>query len=301
AVFAAGYTRKRAPIALLVLLVGGGGYMLMKSGDVQPPKKPTTPPVAVKPPTNDDPAAAEAAKKEEAQKAAVAKLEAAKAAALTLDFNTAEVNAKEAVVDGELTTDAENFLKQLDGERANRNALEAAGKALDAGGLDKAKVQLDSAKATRLLKPRYDELEARRVKAVADKLAANTPPPQPVVKNDPPPQPVVKNDPPPPQPRVEVTAAKTTEAESLFKEGTEEKKAKNYERAVIRLERCVKIAPTYAPCYRALGSVYASISARDQTSGDLQKARKFYERYLELAPPDDEYVPRVRSILDGAQ
>lgn len=290
-------------IALLVLLIGGGGYMLMKSGEAPTPKKPKEP-VAVKP-VVEDAAAIEAAKQAEAVKAAQAKVDEAKAAALELDFNKAEVLAKDAQVDGQQIAEAEVFLKQLDGERANRNALEAAGKALDTGALDKAKNQLDSAKSSKMLKPRYDELEARRVKAVADKLAANTPP-QPVVKNDPPPQPVVKND-PPPQPKVNPvvdpapTATKNAEADALFKEGNDEKKAKNFERAAIRLERCVKVAPTYAPCYRVLGSVYASIAARDQSISDQQKARKNYERYLELAPPDDEYVPRVKAILENAQ
>ncbi|PZR09129.1 MAG: hypothetical protein DI536_23130 [Archangium gephyra] len=292
-------------IALLVLLIGGGGYMLMKSGEAPTPRKPKDP-VAVKPPVAEDPAADEAAKQAAALKAAQRKVDQARGAALDLDFNKAEVLAKDATVDGEPISEALDFLKQLDGERANRNALEAANKALDSGALDKAKVQLDTAKNSKLLKPRYEELEARRVKAVADKLAANTPPPQPVVKNDPPPQPVAKND-PPPQPKVNPvaepapTATKNAEADALFKEGNDEKKAKNFERAAIRLERCVKVAPTYAPCYRVLGSVYASIAARDQSISDQQKARKNYERYLELAPPDDEYVPRVKAILENAQ
>jgi hypothetical protein len=33
----------------------------------------------------------------------------------------------------------------------------------------------------------------------------------------------------------------------------------------------------------------------------MEKARKYYERYLEVAPPDDEYVPRVRQILEQAK
>lgn len=291
-------------IAVLVLLVGGGGYMLMKSGEATQPRK-TNPkdPTAAGTPAQDDPAAADA-EKAEALKAALAKVEEAKAAALTLDFNQAEVLAKDATVDGELTSEAEAFLRQLDGERANRNALEAAGKALDAGGLEKAKVQLDSAKGTKLLRPRYDELEARRSQAVADKLAANTPPPQPVVKNEQPPQPVVKKDPPPQKtetPEAPPPTQKNPEAEALYKQGNDERKVGNYESALLQLERCVKIAPTYAPCYRALASAYASIGARDQSLNEQQKARKNYERYLELVPPNDPYAPRVREILDAKQ
>ena len=95
--------------------------------------------------------------------------------------------------------------------------------------------------------------------------------------------------------------AKTADAESLFKEASDEKKAKNYERAVVRLEKCIKIAPQYHPCYRLLGSVYASIATRDQSAGDMEKARKFYERFLDVAPADDEYVPKVKAILDAAK
>ena len=50
-----------------------------------------------------------------------------------------------------------------------------------------------------------------------------------------------------------------------------------------------------------LGTVYAAIANRDQSANDMEKARKFYERFLEVAPPDDDYVPKVRAILDQAK
>jgi tetratricopeptide (TPR) repeat protein len=94
---------------------------------------------------------------------------------------------------------------------------------------------------------------------------------------------------------------KLVEAEALYSEASIERKAKNFERAAIRLERCIKIAPSYAPCYRLLGSTYASIASRDGSAADNEKARKYYERFLEVAPPDDESVPKVRAILDQAR
>lgn len=91
-----------------------------------------------------------------------------------------------------------------------------------------------------------------------------------------------------------------TSAEALFKEGVALKKAKNFDAALDRLEQCIKIDPRYHVCYRMLGSVYASIAMRDQTARDMEKARKAYETFLEVAPADDEYVPKVRAILEAA-
>lgn len=90
-------------------------------------------------------------------------------------------------------------------------------------------------------------------------------------------------------------------AEQLFKEGSEEKRARNFEQAVLRLEKCIQIDPGYHACYRLLGSVYASIASRDQSASDMEKARHSYQRFLEVAPPDDEYVPKVQAILDQAR
>ena len=297
-------------IALLVLLVGGGGYLFYKSGQDGPKDKPVKEPVAVKPvavipppeppetPETPEPVKVDA---EAAKKAALAKLAEAKAAAGDLEWSKAEALARECVVDGNLVPEAKSFLNLLDAEKGNRNALEQAAKFLDAGNLEKTKTQLDSAAGTKLLRARYDELEARRAKAVADKLAAKTPEPVKVVEPVKTPTPIKVVEPvKTPTPPVVKNDAKQVEAESLFKEGNDEKKAKNFERAAIRLEKCIKVAPGYHPCYRLLGSVYASIAQRDNSLSDREKARKYYERFLEVAPPDDEYVPRVRSILEQA-
>ena len=285
-------------VTLLVVILGGGGYMLWKSGQdpVGPKDKPPKDPVVVKNPPIEPPKVDLDALKQ----AALAKLSAAKDAVGELDWNKAEVLAKEANVEGTLLPEAKTFLQALESEKPNRIALEQAGKLLDAGSLEKAKNQLDSAANTKLLKARYDELEARRAKMVADKVALKDPPP----RVDPPKVDPVKVDPPkvdPVKPAVPKNDAKTAEAEALFKEATDEKKAKNFERALVRLDKCVKTAPQYHPCYRLLGSVYASIATRDQSAGDMEKARKYYERFLEVAPPDDDYVPKVKAILEAAK
>jgi tetratricopeptide (TPR) repeat protein len=170
----------------------------------------------------------------------------------------------------------------MDGERGYKVALERAAAALDAGDLDKAKTHLDSAMRTRLLKERYDALEARRAEEVKKKLAVATKPP----KNDPPP----RVDPP-----------KNSEAQTLYDEASSLIKSKNYEAATIRLERCIRVAATFHPCYKLLGSSYARIAARNGSAADLEKARKYYERFIEVAPPDDPDVPKVRQILEQAR
>ena len=296
-------------VTLLVVILGGGGYIVWKSSQpdaVAPPKdKPIKDPVAAvkKDPPPPDPV--KAPDLDELKREAYAKLADAKEGAAELDWNKAEALAKEASVEGTLIPEAKTFLQQLESEKPNRNALENAAKLLDSGSLEKAKNQLDSASGTKLLKVKYDELESRRSELVAQKIAKADPPKNdPPPKADPPPRvdPVVKVDPPKVDPvKTPAVNPKTQEAEALFKEASDEKKAKNYERAVVRLEKCIKIAPQHHPCYRLLGSVYASIATRDQSAGDMEKARKFYERFLDVAPADDEYVPKVKAILDAAK
>jgi pSer/pThr/pTyr-binding forkhead associated (FHA) protein len=295
-------------VTVLVVILGGGGYMAWKSTQGGPPakdpkEKPVKDPVAVKPPPTETPPsnpATDVAAVEAAKKAAQAKVVEAKQAALELDFNKAEALAKDATgADGMLLLDAKALLGQLDSEKGNRNALEQAGKFLDAGNLEKAKTQLDSAQGTKLLKAKYDELESRRAKAVADKVAAAKQPEVKVETPRPPPEvkapPEVKNP-----PAVPKNDPRLVEAEALFKEASDEKKAKNFERAAIRGEKCIKTAPSYAPCYRLLGTIYASIAQRDNSLSDREKARKYYERFLEVAQPDDEYVPKVKALLEAA-
>jgi Flp pilus assembly protein TadD len=73
------------------------------------------------------------------------------------------------------------------------------------------------------------------------------------------------------------------------------------ERALVELEKCVAGAPKYAPCHRVLGATYARIALRDGSDQARAKARRAYERFLEVAAPDDPYVSRVRVMLEEAQ
>ncbi|MFT3710271.1 MAG: pilus assembly protein N-terminal domain-containing protein [Archangium sp.] len=89
-------------------------------------------------------------------------------------------------------------------------------------------------------------------------------------------------------------------AEQLFNEANAFRKEKNFESAAIRGQTCIRFYPLHAPCYRLLGSTYAAISTRDQSAADMEKAKKYYQRFLEVASADDEYVPKVKAILDQA-
>lgn len=95
-------------------------------------------------------------------------------------------------------------------------------------------------------------------------------------------------------------SASSAKAEQLIAEAKELKKEKEYEQAAERLQQCVQLAPGNAVCYRMLGSVYAAIGARDQSASDMERARQYYAQFLQVAPPDDEYVPKVKAILLAA-
>ncbi len=91
--------------------------------------------------------------------------------------------------------------------------------------------------------------------------------------------------------------------DELAREGGWALRGRDFERAISLNEQCLKLEPTHLTCTRGLAAAWASLSARDARSDARDKARALYQRYLELAPPDDAYVPKVRAILaqDGAE
>lgn len=295
-----GAAGSKAPIfaiiaAGLVIVLGVGGYAVWKSKQtVAPPQHADRNPKAgtdpgTKPP-KEDPAAAKAAIEK--------KLADARVAISTMEWNKAEVLLNDCKLDGAIHPEARALLAQMDGEKGYKVALEEAAAALKAGDLDKAKTHLDSAMETKLLKERYDDLEARRAEEVKKKLAtAKNDPPK---KNEPPKVDPPKNDPPKVDPP-KVESPKQSEAQALYDEAYSYFKTKSYEGAASRLERCIKVAPSFHPCYKLLGSTYARIASRDSSASDREKARKYYERFVEVAPPDDPDVPKVRQILEQAQ
>ena len=299
-------TSSRAPLlaiigAVAVVILGGGGYALWKSR--APVDRPVPPRevVAVKPPRVDEPhnltdnpfddpkaiARPDPVKPdpELARKLIAERIADARLAIEALDGPRAEALLKDTTLDNAIAPEAQQLLTQLEGERGNLRALAEANRLLDAGDDDKAKTLIDSASQTRLMSGKLKELEGRRAKLFADRLKKQQPLPPPVLVPKPPE--VLKN------------GSKNEEAEALFHEAQDLSKAKSYDSAVIRLERCIKVAPGYFNCYKLLGSVYAKISGRDSSAPDMEKARRYYERFLELAPPDDDAVPKVRAILEA--
>jgi tetratricopeptide (TPR) repeat protein len=94
-------------------------------------------------------------------------------------------------------------------------------------------------------------------------------------------------------------ARSDAEAERLLDEARELARKKAYDAALVELERCAAWrGPMQATCYKVLGSTYAKTASRDQSDAEMAKARRAYERFLELAPPDDDQVPAVRKILE---
>jgi ABC transport system ATP-binding/permease protein len=297
----------RAPVyavagALAVIIVGVGGYGLFKSrasGAVEAP--PRAPPEA--PSTR-------AAELEAARRAAAQKVAQARSAIEALDWVKAESLLRESRLDADtLTPEAQGLLSQLDAERGARSLLEDAARLLDRGEDEKARPLLEGASSTQLLAVRYRELEGRRAKLAAERLAKKGPAPTPSPAQPPPAQPVAAAPQPAPSPavaaalpRTDPGRSKTDDAEALYQEARELLKAQQLEAAVVRLDKCVKIAPMYYPCYKYLGSAHAKMGSRESNeavaSAERAKARKYYERFVELAPPDDKDVPKVKGILD---
>jgi pSer/pThr/pTyr-binding forkhead associated (FHA) protein len=280
----------RAPLfailgALAVIGIGGGGYAWWKnSNPVEPPKdpvvvnepaRPVAPPhlppvVAAVPPEAvtevPRPPNPELARKENAQK-----LSDARAAIEALNWVKAESLLKVCTLDNVIVPEAQQLLTQMGAEAGFPKALEEASRLLDAGNEEQARTLLESAKSTQLLSKRYAALEQRRAKLVAERGAKQKPVATPRSSNE--------------------------LAEALYSEASDLSKAKKPEAAIVRLERCIRDYPDFYSCYKLLGSMHAKISARDNSEPDLKKARRYYERFLELAPPGDPAVPTVRGYL----
>jgi tetratricopeptide (TPR) repeat protein len=252
---------------LAVLVLGGAGYALLRVRQSAPPR-----------------AAAEPAPRQTDPEAVLKRqLGQAREAIEALDWPRAQaVLQTTRIENGAFTPEVQALLAQLKAEQPYRAALEAAARQLDLGDEAQARAQLETAAPTALLAARYQELEARRA-ALATEAAR---------------RPVAAAPAPPARP--DPARARTDEAEALYQESRELVKAQQLEAAVVRLDRCIKLAPLYHACYKALGSAHAKIASRDGNEAERAKGRKFYERYLELAPPDDKDVAKVRGILEKA-
>lgn len=89
-------------------------------------------------------------------------------------------------------------------------------------------------------------------------------------------------------------------APTLFRLAQERHRERRYEDALSLLQACLRTAPAFHPCQRQLGDVWAAIGVRDHSAAAMAKAHRAYERFLEIAPRDDEYVAKVQAILAAA-
>jgi tetratricopeptide (TPR) repeat protein len=102
--------------------------------------------------------------------------------------------------------------------------------------------------------------------------------------------------------RVPTVAAPVTEpvpprALRLVSQAEKEIRENDLEGALMSMQYCLKLAPRFHGCYRVLGDAWDRLATRDSKAASVVKARMAYERYLELAPPDDEHIQEVRQIL----
>lgn len=104
------------------------------------------------------------------------------------------------------------------------------------------------------------------------------------------PAPAKLPDPPPPPPTPLSPAAKA-EVKAVFTEAARLIRAKQYNTALTKTARCLKIDPNHAECHMAAGAAYAALANWD-------KAVVHYRKFVTLAP-DHKLAPSVRSTLEG--
>ncbi len=275
-----------AAFFLLILLVGG--YFIFRSEPEpvtpKPPKKtvevtpkppPTHRPEVENPPDKTPPPEAPEADPEAAKKAAEKIVSEARAAIADADFDRAELLLQGCKVGDVPCPEAKQLLTQIQGEKGYRNSLKTAEDALDAGELEKARLALEAARSTKLLREKYEALEARRAEAVKAKLSAAKPPE------------VVKAPPPPPPPPTPVKAGPSPEIQKLLDEAKDLMKEKQWQAAINRMEKCSKIDPTYAECYLKRGTAHGNLK-------EPELVVKYYKLYLQFAKPEDPMVPKVQ-------
>ncbi len=90
---------------------------------------------------------------------------------------------------------------------------------------------------------------------------------------------------------VEPTARSSASADALLEEARAHNKSKEYGKARGMLEKCIKLEPKNAECWKLLGVVYTGL-------GDGAQGAKAYEKFLQLAPEHPQ-ADKVRHILEA--
>jgi pSer/pThr/pTyr-binding forkhead associated (FHA) protein len=279
-------------VALLVVVAGGGGYAFYRStqsgtGGTDPVVKPT-PPVAntpvepvkppdpvvdpVKPPAVDPgpPPVDAAAENDKLVAEATALM--AKA-----DFMGAEAVLRNCKVGSSPCPAGRKVLSAIPNEKQVDKALTAAEAALKAGEYGKAGPLLEAAKNTEFQKDRFVELQSERSRQVEAALKAAK-----EVKPPPPPPPAAGNE-----DKVTKLLADARTAMKDAQLGT----------AISLLTDCLKLDSRNPDCTVLLGSAYAKRGAEDNNAKDNERAKEYYQRFLQVAPADDRRRPKVEQLL----
>ena len=88
--------------------------------------------------------------------------------------------------------------------------------------------------------------------------------------------------------------------EQLITEARARIKDQNLAGAIDILEECLERESANLSCLRLIASTNSRMAARDNDADALKRAKKYYENYLQVAPPEDPYVPKIKEILTGA-
>jgi ABC transport system ATP-binding/permease protein len=266
---------------VLVALAGAGYWFVLR----KKPETRTPPPVVVEIPQVADPPVADPPRPadltpEEQNKLTEKKLSSARQAIEELDWKKAEDILKSCFIGESPCPEATVLLGQMNQEKGQKAALEAAEAALEAGKLQEAQTQLGMASASKLLKKRHAIAEARYNADTAAQLGKKPPK---VVENTPPPQPV-RPPPEPPKQAVDPSGALFEEGKKLFKD-------KQFPAAKTRLENCIRLSPKNSDCHKLLGTVWAKLNEPD-------KGAREYREFLRYAPPDHPDIDKVKAILE---
>lgn len=90
-----------------------------------------------------------------------------------------------------------------------------------------------------------------------------------------------------------------TSPAKLLDEAKRWKRAGDYDRALGLMQTCLELEPKNLDCLIATASSLAMRGMEENSEADQYQARVAYQRFLELAPPDDKRVPPVKAILDA--
>ncbi|MCU0702167.1 MAG: hypothetical protein MUC96_37195, partial [Myxococcaceae bacterium] len=197
-------------------------------------------------------------------------------------FFDAEATARKCKVGESQCPAGKPLLAALSDEKQYFKALEEAEAAMDKGELAAASRALENAKNTKYQRDRLTALDQQRRKLVEEQIAK-----KPVEPPKPP------TPPPAPMPNEKV-AKLLKDARQAIKEG-------QYTTAIELLSECLKTEKTNPDCTVLLGSAFASRGSQDTNSKDMDKAREYYRKFLDVAPAGDKRRAKVEELLKTSQ